>query len=203
MTLCETEMEILCTSGMFLFKIFRTLVTIYKSLLTELINGMWRQFTLRLFTFTWIIYLLVSLCSTQMQIDGQNVFLSITNLPRGKINHLTKIHRPNIWVSLPAIWRLCSVKWYKVIFRWIFIGCFFRGLSKELQINSCIKMLIHWKKIWGYDQGFHCLQIQMTSGKGLFLESLCIFSQALHHEGKFITQIWRIYFVTKQGHQKL
>lgn len=40
MTLCATEMEILCTSGMFLFKIFRTLVTIYKSLLTELINGM-------------------------------------------------------------------------------------------------------------------------------------------------------------------
>lgn len=36
MTLCETEMEILCTSGIFLFKIFRTVVTIY--LLTELIN---------------------------------------------------------------------------------------------------------------------------------------------------------------------
>lgn len=40
MTLCDTEMEILCTSGIFLFKIFRTLVTIHKSLLTELINAM-------------------------------------------------------------------------------------------------------------------------------------------------------------------
>jgi len=40
MTLCETEMEILYTSGVFLSKMFRTLVTIQKSLLTVLINGM-------------------------------------------------------------------------------------------------------------------------------------------------------------------
>lgn len=40
MTLCVTQMEIPYTPGMLLTKIFRTLVTIWKTLLTELINGM-------------------------------------------------------------------------------------------------------------------------------------------------------------------
>lgn len=40
MTLHVTQVEILHTSGMLLTKIFRTLMTIWKTLLTELINGM-------------------------------------------------------------------------------------------------------------------------------------------------------------------
>lgn len=98
---------------------------------------MWRQFTLRLFTFTRIIYLLVSLYSTQMQVDGQNVVLSITNLPRGKSTIWLNCIGQTIWMSLPAIWRLCSVKWYKVILGVFFLPCFCRGSSSHKDPN-CI-----------------------------------------------------------------
>lgn len=98
-------------------------------------------------------------------------FLEDYKFTEGIINHLTKIHRPNtIWVSLPAIWRLCSVKWYKVIFRWFFLGFFSFGdhLVKNIQINSCIGPFICYKQRWASDQGFHYLHLRRTSDKELF-----------------------------------